>query len=1146
MSSSAVRALLKTDDIGGSHVRMEEDPYSEVLIQSISFHGGPYLVSPGSGEHTVADLENLLDAMFREQWMPDDIRTPARQLVQGLLTVSDLVLKRAGLTRGTLPGGSAGTPVNVPSAARLKELSQATFISNSELDAHADWLRMVVDTFAISPAELTAPCADDVMDDRLYVTPLLRLPDGYRVALPLDLLIIIRFHLLRFARQADVLEELGRRWRAAAFRRVMRRLPHGSSPLLIEEDGVMSRHLLTVDHELDMHIIVATDPLIDWQLDVWGSYDTRIALDRLHHLMERSVRQTYSVATTLLHLMITDSPGRSAFWGIPNVDDADPVLFVHSDDLEVMLHNESDGALGLLLFAEAIDRRPGESMSTSILDEFSSYLDHERSFYFSDDEPPTFTVFQTGDGFRPRARYFAETDRHGVIPPAREQVIVQARRLYGQDAPEIFVMEPGSSSIGFVVELGSQDVFITIDANAAELIGVEANLIECVAYWVRECAISTGIQLDSSKTEILLRLGDPEAWKRSSDWSRSEPAVRVSPRTTGFAFELTETFVALLQEGQNTAERELVSQLLAHLFEVTRADLGTSLNAAIPLGSKRMLSAFNQNADPDMLATKLPSPLTGHDQVIAQLLDELGVWLRSPGGGNLPIAVLRGEDRVKALNSAVAHLFGLLESEISAYDSQMLLEFLIAQNEALIHDIKFNAMMLRSRLACFGEQSQTVDELVDRRKSSATAHRANRFLIEYVAAQPPGGTRAVTTRSYYRLIAIAREITDRATASDFLHYDLADFEVSILRSERLGLNRDEPVTVAMDAYSAASGLRSVQAAQRPESVETDGFDINEFVERSADAMRAEFGFTFMELRDVCGGLLDLASADEISRVSRSTAVSAIVAERGLTEEVVDAVLAGICLSQRNSFLEIKEDAFPWRFNRNMSYVRRPIVARGDELVFGFRSIYRLGPYWLDNLLSGRLQGRAQTIEMRQCISEARGRINNAFARSVSVRLQQLGMETRLSVKKFGKRRIADADGQDLGDVDVLAYDPKAKLILAVEAKDFEVARIPAEIANELQKLFEGKNGKKSTAELHGRRVEWLRENVAEVTDALGLDLGGAPWDVRGMVVTSDPLITPLVASSPIPVVPFDDLTSQTLKAMNGKIGRTSRKNRKGR
>jgi hypothetical protein len=119
LSSSAVRALLNRDDIGGSGILHLEDPYSEILIQSISFYGGDYLVSPGSGEHTASDVENLADAAFRKDWMPKDLRGPVRQLIQGLLVVSNLVLTRAGLSRGTCPGRDPRSPMDVPSAARL-------------------------------------------------------------------------------------------------------------------------------------------------------------------------------------------------------------------------------------------------------------------------------------------------------------------------------------------------------------------------------------------------------------------------------------------------------------------------------------------------------------------------------------------------------------------------------------------------------------------------------------------------------------------------------------------------------------------------------------------------------------------------------------------------------------------------------------------------------------------------------------------------------------------------------------------------------------------------------------------------------------------------------------------------------------------
>lgn len=347
--------------------------------------------------------------------MPDDLRGPARQLIQGILTVSDIVLKQAGLTRGTPPGGSPGTPIDVPGSARLNVLVDAAFISNDELDTHGSWLRMVVDTFALDPGQLDNPCAHGTTDDRLYVTPFLRLGDGYLVALPLDLLITIRFHLLRFTRQAGQLEELGQHLRKAALRRFMRLLPSGSSPKLLERSSAMSRYLLKTDSKRDLHLVVATDPLVDWELEVWGSYDTRSPLDHLADLVSPLARYTYSSAEELLHLVLTDSPGRSAFWGVPNVDGADPMLIARSDDLEVIMHQEPDGLLGLLLFAEAVENRPGRSMSMAVLDEFCSYVENEKSFYLSDDGIPTFTVFQTGDGLYPR-HHFSDTVRRADAP----------------------------------------------------------------------------------------------------------------------------------------------------------------------------------------------------------------------------------------------------------------------------------------------------------------------------------------------------------------------------------------------------------------------------------------------------------------------------------------------------------------------------------------------------------------------------------------------------------------------------------------------------------------------------------------------------------------------------------------------------------
>ncbi|MGV1005137.1 MAG: hypothetical protein ACOYEV_10335 [Candidatus Nanopelagicales bacterium] len=1131
LSSSAVRALLKRDDIGGDWVTRQEDAYSDVLVQSLSFFGGEYLVSPGSGERTVGDVENLAEAAFREEWMPKELQVPMRQLIQGLLTVSTLVLSRAGLTRGTRPGRDPRTPVEVPSATRLNELARAAFISHRDLDDYGPWLRMVVDTFAHDPGGLADPCDDDVVEDRLLEKPFLRLPDGYQVAVPLDLLLTIRYHLLRFTFQESQLEELGRRYRDSARMRIERVLPPDAKRQVLLQGESMSRYLFSIDAATDLHLIVATDPLTDWAPDgVWGLYDTAGALDTVGALIQPSVRSTYSSAETLLHLVVIDSPGRSSFWGVPNVDGADPVLMARADDLEVMLHREPDGVLGLLYFAEARNRRPGESMSTDILDEYRAYMDCEQSFYLADERPPTLVVFEAGDGYFERERFFEETDRHGVEVPVNGRPIVQATRRYSRDTPEVFIISSASFS-GYVVEVGTHAVFVGPNSREGWSSDVVGLLLECVSFWVRECFVVGGLTPPASKCQVVVSPGLATAWTSPKDVVPSGEPIIAIPGDRTVDLHFADPFIALLEKKSNAAERHLVAELLKSVFAVESHQVDGLVEMVAPLGPKRMLHAFNQNETPDMRADRLPPPLTGHGQVNARILDELGEWLRDPCGAGLPIGPLTGGDRSAALNKAVGHLFGLMQADIARYDQQSLLDYLVAQNEALTHYAKYNARMLRSRLACFGADAETTKQLVEHRSESAVAQRSNRFLIEYVAAQPPLGDRLPTTRDYHRLVGFAQEIIDRGTASDFLHYKLADFDVSILESGRLGMSRDEPVDKAIKAYAEAAGVRAVRTAAQPLSDGPNSPDGSEMVIGSANAMRSEYGFTLADLREVCGGLLDLGSADQVTRIDRNEALPQVAASRNFDPEVVDTVLQAITLTPRDTFMGIGADAFPWRFNRNMSYVRRPLVLQGDQLVFGFRSILHTGPYWLSTLASGRLQASAKTQAMKVYISEARGRINQDFAAGVAERLRSLGLAAELSVCKIGGARIADSDGLDLGDIDVLAWHRGTRTLVAIEAKDFEVARTPAEMSQEIAKLFTGKRGRKpgrSTVEKHARRVDWIRANVATVLTHVGADANLHDSSVVGAIVTSDPLVTPLVASTDIPVIPFADLALDVL------------------
>jgi len=159
--------------------------------------------------------------------------------------------------------------------------------------------------------------------------------------------------------------------------------------------------------------------------------------------------------------------------------------------------------------------------------------------------------------------------------------------------------------------------------------------------------------------------------------------------------------------------------------------------------------------------------------------------------------------------------------------------------------------------------------------------------------------------------------------------------------------------------------------------------------------------------------------------------------------------------------------------------------------------------------------------MRSYIGKMRTRENEAFNDQVADILESdPQLIVRRRVEKVGHTRIERSPGQPLGHIDVLAIDPRRRRIKAIEAKDFEQARTPFELANEIEKLFEGED---STIRHHMERIEWLQEHTKELLEWLEVDPRSGRWSVEGIIVVSRPLVTPHFADSPLPVFDVDDL-----------------------
>lgn len=78
LSPSRLRAVLKHPLIAGKSVRAQEDPYDDVYVEEVAFHGGPRLVLQGLTSHSAHTVRVVLNAIFGPQAATCPVSTSAR------------------------------------------------------------------------------------------------------------------------------------------------------------------------------------------------------------------------------------------------------------------------------------------------------------------------------------------------------------------------------------------------------------------------------------------------------------------------------------------------------------------------------------------------------------------------------------------------------------------------------------------------------------------------------------------------------------------------------------------------------------------------------------------------------------------------------------------------------------------------------------------------------------------------------------------------------------------------------------------------------------------------------------------------------------------------------------------------------------
>jgi hypothetical protein len=401
------------------------------------------------------------------------------------------------------------------------------------------------------------------------------------------------------------------------------------------------------------------------------------------------------------------------------------------------------------------------------------------------------------------------------------------------------------------------------------------------------------------------------------------------------------------------------------------------------------------------------------------------------------------------------------------------------------------------------------------RTSAIIGHR---FLIERIAADPPAGEAEPTPTQLRRMIAAAMELLNLGVLSDVLFVEVLDGAIWI---------DDEGYFCSMISGEARATHQRFVARM----VASTGRVRDEIAARDRippdEVIEAEFGVTWVQLFALFNALSDFPDENMGAYfVEHDWFIENLAFATDIDPARIDRWVAALTLRRRVSFLDVPpafgmNDVMPWRFNRRLSYFRRPLVIVDwegrREVVWSLEHFRNASARVVIDIRHGSFRGVSEELEswLNGVRGENAERFNDEIADMVEATLE--GVIVRRRIDTFAGTPMARENGDPIGDVDVLIADLQEQLLVLTETKDFRAGLVLSTLRDEIDALDDALG--------HVReRTAWIRGHLPDVAAELGIpqdEIG--EWAVHPRIVTDEPLASATVRAWGVEIITFDDL-----------------------
>ena len=1106
-----------------------EDPPTNLHSETFVWVGGNHTIYPGIATNA-SEILNLMNGVLwlAEAHWPETFMRNVYQAFALILSLGDLMAERAHI-KGYIKGGNRQRKP-------LVYLNSNTDFGISEALMRGILFqrgvsRDVLDAFVLDAEKERDALLDEEVSDKnpLLRKPIVKYKDKYYFLLITNQVDALRHYVLDQANKYGCLNQLMENcydylWQQLleVFYKMLWR-PVNIDPGEKALSNTYER-IFQFDRNCYAYVCFVHDEAAHYAKDDAPFFDVTEHVLRVEEKILNQVGQDKHYMSIVLFASMGETSGCTM-----SKESIHPVLLWPAHVFVALSKMEKWERLDLFHYANANAKVAKRMFSAEPLDVYAIYKTKGHSFYLSDDKQADWIVPTPDEGYELIQESKLAINYHAVerihegkdvyVAVVRESEDVQIYQPINQDDTYLRCIDNGAVPIWVSCE--QEGIF----THQAAVWGT------AVLYWIHYINEYEDISryLPQRPQEIRMHF---------TNKSEKKP-YKIAPITNGARIVLANNAVEFMLRPNNEGERELMKDCLNALLGNNKgADL---VDKYIPLSEAKMFISYS--IDPLSMSNPVGhlEPLLLTEASQQRVCEELPIWM-AENGKDFSGELTSKDAKVQALQDIVTVCLAKVKQIVAEYDYKFLLRMAVWHYDSLIWKREHDKVHNPAQLLCFGRNE---DRMLDIRKSELRLTRSGlglRCLIEFLASQPyEGGIKEIGDYELEYLATIMCEVVTYGSCCDMVMFDIADMRVGHLPSGRFGINQDE-FEEKLSAFQIAYNEENVDGLVRmfpevfKEKKQGEQKKEDKFLKKMDDAFRVDWGLSFQELGRVCFYMSQMCLNRKLStlQVPEDMVIKEVCKVSGYDESIARTAINRLALQARPSYLTAPEgykgnEVYPWRYNREFSFIRRFIVKEKDSngevyLTFGQRNALAAFQQLVLLLTEGQLSVPEHEKHVKAIVGHYSEEKGTEFNEQVRNYLREHTMLMVVDYDlKIDPRHFKSAD-RNYGDIDVLAFDRESGVLYNIECKDTVMAKNIYQMYLEIRKYLGLNEDEKKDALIwkHYHRHEWLCEHKQEMANYLRV---AEVRDVKSIVVTSTVLpVTYLKGNeSPLPIVSYRDM-----------------------